>query len=245
MPARTDQATDLQVVADLAGVRLGTASFRRALSRVTDAGFDEPSGLPGWTRRHLVAHVGYNARAISRLVVWADTGVVTPMYSSPEERGREIEFGATLRPQALRSLSDHSAIELDVRWRDLPADRWDRTVVTAQGRHVPVSETLWMRAREVWLHAVDLRTGTRVRDIPEPVLRRLMDDVYSLWDRRGDATSWTLREIGGQEAVWDAAGSGAVEVRGDLAALVGWATGRELRELTFSDDDPRPAPRWL
>lgn len=245
MPARTDQATDPWVIADLAAVRLGTASFRRALSQVTDAGFDEPSGLPGWTRRHLVAHVGYNARAISRLVVWADTGVETPMYSSPQERTREIEFGATLRPQALRSLSDHSAIELDVRWRDLPADRWDRTVVTAQGRHVPVSETLWMRLREVWLHAIDLRTGLRVRDVPEPILRRLMDDVHGLWEKRGNAASWVLREEGGQEAVWGAGIPEAVEVRGDLADLVGWATGRGRHGLTFSDDEPRPAPRWL
>ena len=245
MPARTDQATDAQVVAGLSAVRLGTASFRRALSLVTDAGFDEPSGLPGWSRRHLVAHVGYNARAISRLVVWADTGLETPMYSSPQERTREIELGATLRPQALRSLSDHSAIELDVRWRDLPADRWDRTVVTAQGRQVPVSETLWMRTREVWLHAVDLRTGTRVRDVPEHVLRRLLDDVFGLWVRRGDAAGWVLRERGGEEAVWGAEGPAAVEVRGDLAGLVGWATGRPTHGLTFSDGEPRPAPRWI
>lgn len=245
MPARTDQATDPRVIADLAVVRLGTASFRRALSRVTDAGFDEPSGLPGWTRRHLVAHVGYNARALSRLVVWADTGVETPMYSSPQARAQEIELGATLRPQALRSLLDHSAIELDVRWRDLPADRWDRTVVTAQGRHVPVSETLWMRTREVWLHAVDLRTGTRVRDIPEPVLRRLMDDVYGLWGRRGEAAPWVLRERGGRDAVWGDGGGDAVEVSGDLPGLVGWATGRGMHGLTFSDGVARPAPRWL
>jgi hypothetical protein len=73
-----------------------------------------------------------------------------------------------------------------VRWRDLPGDRWSYVVQTVQGRRVPVSETLWMRAREVWLHAVDLGSGLWVRDLPEPVLRRLLDDVVGLWARRGE-----------------------------------------------------------
>ena len=169
MVARTDQATDPAVVADLAVVRLGTASFRRPSPASPTTTSTRPRGLPGWSRRHLVAHVGYNARAVARLVTWAATGIEHPMYSSPQARQEEIELGATLRPQALRSLCEHAAIELDVRWRDLPADHWKHEVVTAQGRHVPVSETLWMRTREVWLHAVDLLTGVRVRDIPDPV----------------------------------------------------------------------------
>ena len=245
MPARTDRATDPQVVADLAAVRLGTASFRRALSKVSDQGFDENSGLPGWTRRHLTAHVGYNARALSRLVVWADTGVETPMYASPQERDSEIELGATLRPQALRSLSDHAAIELDVRWRDLPAQRWGETVVTAQGRSVPVSETLWLRTREVWLHAVDLRTGTRVRDIPEAVLRRLLDDVVGAWERRGEAAGLLLRETGGRGRSWGSEDAPVSEVSGTLPDLVAWATGRGDRGVTFDDGPPRAAPRWI
>jgi maleylpyruvate isomerase len=245
VPARTDLATDPQVLLDLAQVRLGTASFRRALSHVTDAGFDEPSALPGWTRRHLVAHVGYNARALSRLVVWADTGVETPMYASPEDRAREIELGATLGPQALRSLADQSAIELDVRWRDLAPERWAQLVVTGQGREVPASETLWLRAREVWLHGVDLRTGLLVPDIPELVLRRLLADVVGLWQRRGEADGWVLQEQGGSAQRWAVGTLGGLEVRGTLAAMVAWATGRGATGVTFSDDVPRPAPRWI
>jgi len=241
--ARTDQTRDPAVVTDLAATRLGEAAFRRELSRLDDAGFDEPSLLPGWTRAHLVAHVGYNARALSRLVTWADTGVEHPMYSSPEARLAEIDLGATLRPQALRSLAEHAAIELDVRWRDLPGERWGARVRTAQGRDVPASETLWLRQREVWLHAVDLSTGLRVRDLPEEFLLRLLEDVLGLWDRRGDDVGVRLEREDGVGS-WGAGDAGAV-VTGDLADLVQWATGRGQDGLEWTGGAPRQAPRWL
>nr|WP_222437746.1 maleylpyruvate isomerase family mycothiol-dependent enzyme [Quadrisphaera sp. RL12-1S] len=240
-------ATDPAVLADLAAARLGEAAFRRELSRVDDAGFDGPSLMPGWTRRHLVAHVGYNARALSRLVVWADTGVETPMYASPEARNAEIDLGSTLRPQALRSLAEHAAIELDVRWRDLPEDRWAAPVRTAQGREVPVRETLWLRQREVWLHAVDLGAGLRVRDLPEEFLARLLPDVLGAWSRRGEGAG--LRLVSGQRS-WgaDAAAASSV-VCGDLPDLVAWATGRASGPtgdaLEWVGEGPRAAPRWL
>ncbi|MDO9398134.1 MAG: maleylpyruvate isomerase N-terminal domain-containing protein, partial [Herbiconiux sp.] len=185
MTVRTDRADDPAVLAGLAEVRLGQAFFSRALNEVRNDELTRPSRLPGWTRAHVVAHVGYNARALNRLVDWAETGVVTPMYASPEERDAEIELGATLAPRALRHLSDHAAIALDVAWRDLPAERWGATVTTALGREVLVSETVWMRTREVWLHAVDLQTGARLTQVPRAVAVRLLRDVTTAWAGRG------------------------------------------------------------
>ena len=248
MPARFDQATDPQVVADLATVRLGTAFFRRALNRLLDDELDQPSLLPGWTRRHVLAHVGYNARAIARLVDWAATGVETPMYPSAEARNVEIDFGATLPPEALRNLIEHSAIDLDVRWRDLPADRWWQRVRTAQGRDVPAAETVWMRTREVWLHAVDLDSGARVDQIPAAVGKRLIDDVHRVWSARLDRGVPTL--VASDSATrWAPSGAGPT-VTGPLAALTGWATGRwsvatSAELLEWSDGRPEPAPRWI
>jgi uncharacterized protein (TIGR03083 family) len=166
MVARTDQTTDPALLQSLLQARRGTAFFARKLNELSDAELDAGTLLPGWTRRHVVAHVGYNARAIARLIEWAATGVETPMYSSPEARNHEIEFGATLSPIALRHLFDHSAVHLNVEWRDLPADAWHHKVKTAQGRTVPAEETAWMRTREVWMHAVDLDNGATFTDIP-------------------------------------------------------------------------------
>lgn len=88
---------------ELTWARRGYAFFARALDALTDAELDAPSLLPGWSRRHVVAHVGYNARALGRLVEWARTGVETPMYPSPQHRDAEIQTGATLPAHALRS----------------------------------------------------------------------------------------------------------------------------------------------
>jgi maleylpyruvate isomerase len=248
MPARVDQVTEPQVVADLATARLGTAFFRRALNRLFDVDLDGASLLPGWTRRHVVAHVGYNARAIARLVDWAATGVKTPMYESTHARKDEIDFGATLPPEALRNLVEHSAIDLDVRWRDLPSDRWAERVTTAQGREVPASETVWMRTREVWLHAVDLDSGARVDQIPAVVCERLIGDVHRAWSARSNGPSPTLVATDSRSR-W---GSSSTEstVTGPLAALTSWATGRlpaatAADLLRWSDGRPGPAPHWI
>jgi len=251
MVARHDLATDPDVGEGLATVRLGTAFFRRALGRVADSAFDAHSLLSGWSRRHLIAHVGYNARAIARLVTWAATGVETPMYASPQARHEEIERGATLRPDALRSLCEHAAIDLDVRWRDLPDPNWSTTVVTAQGRSVPASETLWMRTREVWLHAVDLDTGARVSEIPDAVLHRLLGDVVGAWSKRDELDGLRLvaARDDGPATGFGSNGNVHVEVSGPLPDLVAWATGRgtaysEL-DLSWAGGAPRPAPRWI
>jgi len=250
MVARHDQATDPAVLEALATVRLGTSYFRRALSRLSDDEFDGPSLLPSWSRRHLVAHVGYNARAVARLVTWAATGVETPMYSSPQARQEEIDLGATQRPDALRSLCEHAAIDLDVRWRDLPDERWSEKVVTAQGRTVPVSETLWMRTREVWLHAVDLGVGERIEEIPEVVLGRLLGDIVGMWEKRDELDGLALcptRRDGSVTAL-GANGDASVKVYGPLPALVAWASGRKAEaDLTSLNwmGEVRGAPRWL
>lgn len=249
MPARTDLVRDPDVVRDLAQARLGTAFFRRALARVDDADLTGPSLLPGWTRSHVAAHVGYNARALARLVGWAATDVPAAMYASPEAREEEIRFGATLNPGALRNLAEHAAIDLDVRWRDLPADRWGRIVVTAQGREVPVSETVWMRSREVWLHAVDLDSGARMQQVPAAVLARILDDVHRAWMSRPDTVAPCLQAID-LDRQWGSPTPDTTCVAGPLASLVEWSSGRmsagrRASELTWLQGTPEPAPRWI
>ena len=90
MTARQDLTAARVLEAELATVRQGTAFFGRNLDELSDAELDGDSLLPGWTRRHVVAHIGYNARAISRLIEWAGTGVETPMYEFAEARNNEI-----------------------------------------------------------------------------------------------------------------------------------------------------------
>ncbi|MFF2346547.1 maleylpyruvate isomerase family mycothiol-dependent enzyme [Pseudarthrobacter sp. NPDC058119] len=250
MVARHDQTTDPVLLDGLLQARRGTAFFARKLNELTDAELDGDSLLPGWSRRHVVAHVGYNARAVARLVEWAATGVETPMYPSVEIRNHEIDFGATLSPIALRNLFDHSAVHLNVEWRDLPADNWHHKVKTVQGRTVPAEETVWMRTREVWVHAVDLDNGATFNDIPAPVLERLLTDITGAWHTRGTDSGLLIKVDGTDLSFGDTTAAAPTVVSGSLAAITQWATGRGADGTTAQrGGEPitpaPPAPKWI
>ncbi|ROO84299.1 maleylpyruvate isomerase [Actinocorallia herbida] len=165
----------------------GTALFLKTLDGLGDADFDAPSALPGWTRKHLVAHVHYNAEALRRLVSWAATGVESRMYAGPEQRGAEIEAGAELPAGRLRELVHGSAAALAADLDALPDEAWRSPVVTALGRTVPVSETPWMRTREVSIHAVDLAAGTSFADLAQDVNAAIAADALATHAGRGHA----------------------------------------------------------
>lgn len=155
----------------------GTRVFLGTLAEVGDDDLDRPTALPGWTGRHLVAHVHYNALALRRLARWAETGVESRMYASPEHRRAEIEHGATLPAAELRDLVRRSADDLAAALDALPPEAWPATVLTAQGRAVPATEIPWMRAREVCVHAVDLGAGVTFGDLPADFVAALLVDV--------------------------------------------------------------------
>ncbi|MGX1163661.1 maleylpyruvate isomerase [Arthrobacter sp. SLBN-100] len=252
MAARQDLTDDHTLLTELLTVRRGTAFFSRHLAILADSELDGPSLLPGWSRRHIVAHVGYNARALTRLVEWANTGVETPMYSSPEARDEEIEAGATLPVHALRHLHEHAAITLDVTWRDTPPPVWAREVKTAHGRAVTASETVWMRTREILVHTVDLDSGASFADFPVHVNERLLTDVAATWRARGQdrglrliitGTPSTTRPNTSEWGDFDAVDPEIVS--GTLPALTGWALGRSRDGISSSRRDHPVAPRWI
>ncbi|GAA5156447.1 maleylpyruvate isomerase family mycothiol-dependent enzyme [Amycolatopsis dongchuanensis] len=144
---------------------------------LADEEFDAPIPLPGWTRRHLVAHLHYNAEALRRLVSWARTGVESRMYAGTEQRGAEIEAGARLPVAELRQMVRESADALAADLDALPEAAWANQVVTAQGRTVPATEIVWMRTREVAVHAVDLDRGVGFEDLPGDLVEALIGDT--------------------------------------------------------------------
>jgi len=250
MPARTDNVTDPVLAAQLLIARRGQAYFSRQLHALADEEFDQPSLLNGWDRRHLIAHVGLNARALTRLTHWAATGEETPMYASPEQRDAEIALAATHHPQALRNLSDHAAVHLNVEWRDLTEDAWSHPVRTALGRTVPVSETVWMRTREVWVHAVDLGNGGTFDDFPDELLDALLDNITGTWERRrkdGEVSpSYVLEPLDRNLAHTIADADTRTTIRGTAARPVAWASGRPAAGVVTADGaPPPPAPHWL
>lgn len=161
----------------------GTELFVEAAGGLDEASYDDPTLLPGWTRRHLVAHVAANADAIGNLVRWAATGEETPMYASPQERAEGIERGVSMSGRELDDWLRRSAESLETAMSDLTPEQWTTEVVTAQGRTVPAAETPWMRSREVCVHAFDLDLGIGFADLPADFLEALVVDITA---KRGD-----------------------------------------------------------
>ena len=244
MPSRHDQVDDPELAASLLLARRGTAYFARKLAELSDDELDGPSLLPEWSRRHVIAHVGYNARALTRLLEWARTGVETPMYASIEQRRQEIDQGATLSPVALRNLVAHSTVHLNMEWRDLPAEAWQAQVRTAQGRTVPAAETAWMRTREVWIHAVDLDNDASFHDFPAELLDALTADVTRNWRRLDPLPIIELAptDRATRTAVVD---TPSVTITGTAADLTRWITGRGAHRISSSTGVMPYPPRWL
>ncbi|MET1156374.1 maleylpyruvate isomerase N-terminal domain-containing protein, partial [Arthrobacter sp.] len=58
MVARQDLAQNPDLKSALRTARRGTVFFGRKLNELSDDELAAPSLLPGWTRAHVVAHVG-------------------------------------------------------------------------------------------------------------------------------------------------------------------------------------------
>lgn len=204
-------------------MREGTDYFLSQLECAQD--LSEPSSLPGWSRAIVVAHFARNADALGRLLHWADTGIESPMYAGPTQRDDEIR--ATVAKTANDLLADarRSAQLFDEALSALPDDAWTHEVRTARGRTVPASEVPWMRLREVWVHAVDLRSGATMADLPPDVIDALLDDVVATFTARGDTFDVTLDPTD-RERSWPMGGADPPFVTGTAAAVLAWLIGR-------------------
>jgi maleylpyruvate isomerase len=194
----------------------GTALCREAL-----VDLDAPSLLPGWTRKHVAAHLALNAEALGNLVYWARTGEKRLMYASPDQRNADIEANALRPTDELLTWFEESARVLGESMAALTEQQWQARVLTAQGRDVPATTIPWLRSREVMIHAVDLGTGVTFADLPADFLQALCADIRT---KRGDVP----------------------EVQGELPQVAAYLAGRSYEGVLTADGRPAdPLPPWL
>ena len=221
----------------------GTALFTATVDGLTDADLAAAALLPGWSRRHVVAHVALNAQALRRLVRWARTGEPTLMYASAEQRAGDIEEAAAWTPARLRSSLADTAVQLATDLDRLPPGRWAAEVKTAQGRTITAREIPWLRTREVAVHAVDLAAGVDFEDLPGELCAAIVTDVARLRSSRGHDPALRLRS--GDQA-WLVTGAGEpAQVEGTPPALARWLTGRGTSGLTVGGGLLPPLSPWL
>lgn len=225
----------------------GTALFLGALDSIGDEQLAGPTGLPGWTGKHVVAHVAANAEALVNLATWARTGEETPMYSSPNQRNADIKSGAARPADELRAWVARSAEALTAALDDLTGEQWQHEVRTAQGRTVPATEVPWMRTREVMIHAVDLGGSVDFAALPSEFHSALVDEIAAKRSTAVDGPALRIQPTD-DERRWDVVGLGdPTAVRGPLSELAAYLSGRPATALdTDRPDGIVPTlPRWL
>jgi maleylpyruvate isomerase len=219
----------------------GTQKLLADVAALSDAALTAPTALPGWSRRYLLSHMAANAAALGNLVYWARTGEERRMYASNEQREADIATGSRLPAAELRAWLESSAQTLAGDLAALPGPAWDAKIITAQGLTRKANEIPWMRARELYVHAIDLSAGTAWTDLPPQFLTELLDDVTNRRSSQGGGPALAVAATDTGHT-WEVAGAGApLPVSAPLADLAAYLTGRPAPELQAA-----PAlPAWL
>jgi maleylpyruvate isomerase len=217
----------------------GEQHLATALGRLVEEEFDGPSLLPGWNRRHVLAHLARNADAMVNLLTWARTGTETPAYSSDEVRDAQIEETAARTPEELRADVLGGTARLADAVRKMPPHAWAATVRARQGHEIAATDVIWMRCRECYVHSIDLDSGVEWREVPDDVLAGIADEVFRSWDRT-DRVPDVVVFAGDRE--W---GTGALAVSGSLPDVVAWLTGRSTGSGLKADGPLPTLPAWL
>ena len=216
----------------------GERTVTDLLAGLTDDDLAAPSALPGWSRATVVAHLARNADALHNLVTWARTGVETPMYPSQEARDAGIAETAALPPAQLRADVAAAVARFAEAVDTMPDQAWTAVVRTRMNRPIPATELPWMRAKEVWVHAVDLRAGLTFADLAPDFCVVLVDEVVATFAGRGEVPDATVTATD-VDRTW---GSGAAPVRGPVCAIAAWLTRGDASGLT---GDAPELPAWL
>lgn len=196
--------------------------------RLSDAEWQSPSLLPGWTRAHVATHLARNANGLARVARGVITGVPQPMYDSESERQRDIERGSERTGLELQIDLDTSAGDLNEAMNDLVALDEQRVAAPVElrpGFAIPGTLLPTARLAEVVLHRIDLGTGYTIDDIEDDIAGWLLDWVLLRLSTRIDIPRLRLLATSGRVFTTGSFGE-AVEVSGEDRHLVGWLTGR-------------------
>ena len=165
------------------------------------------------------------------LVTWAVTGVRTPMYPSMDQRNADIQARSTLLAVDLQALYDDRAATLRSRLAELTEAVADVEIVNGIGQVMPARRIPWLRAREVFIHGVDLDAGLAFIDLPPDFLARLLADIVSAMPvRAGESVDLDASDA---PVLVRVAGDGddVITVAGPLGELVALVLGRPARGL--------------
>ncbi|MFP5021979.1 maleylpyruvate isomerase family mycothiol-dependent enzyme [Pseudonocardia phyllosphaerae] len=237
----------------------GQAHLRGLMTRMGDEAFGARSLLEDWTRADVLMHIARSADTAIDLLSRLRTGEPVPSVPTRHEDG----FGPGTAPEHAGWTADQvraAVVDASDRLADavrkVPDDAWRRPVRTSEGVEVPATEILWVRAREVWIHAVDLDVGASFKDLPIPMRQVLVADVTTTLAARPGCPRVRIEEVRTGEVLEfgpgpttpdDGAPGDLGTVRGKAHDLMAWLLGRPPGKGLRTADGDRPGtlPTWL
>ena len=191
------------------------------VSALSPADLAAQSGIPPWTRGHVITHIARNADSIVRLLNGAATAVETPQYSSGQARDAEIEAGAARPLDELVADLRGSFAAIDSAARALPVAAWSAPIQLRGGEPALASRLLALRLREQEIHHADIGAGYSFADIPASEVGLVILDIRTSAIDRGDTAP--LRVVATDSDFTCEVGTGGPTVSGPQAELLGVA----------------------
>ncbi|WP_406727103.1 maleylpyruvate isomerase family mycothiol-dependent enzyme [Streptomyces sp. GD-15H] len=200
------------------------ARLRADAAALDDAACRESTELPGWTRGHVLTHLGDLARAFARQARYALDGRTVEVYDGGRPgRAAAIEQGAGLAAELKEALED-GLTQLEEAWARLGADDWSLRCAYRDSDLLATQLCWW---REVHIHHVDLGTGYRPEEWGDALGEHLVG--YLLPRLPADRTTVLLSSD--TDRRWEYGAGAPTTVHGGQNTLAAWLTGRSAAQL--------------
>jgi maleylpyruvate isomerase len=192
----------------------GSSRLLERATRLTEAEAHAPISLPGWTRAHVLTHLGDLSSAFARQARYAKRGERIEVYDGGRTgRDASIEVGAARTlPEILESLRGGFTALADA-WGDLSDGDWS---LPCAYRDLDLHATRLCWWRELEVHWVDLDVGRTAADWSFATSGHLVDWLLV---RIPVPAELTATDTG---RTW----SHGTPITGEQHALAAWLAGR-------------------
>jgi maleylpyruvate isomerase len=241
----SDKQTELDPQAQFELLHEATQRLVRTVDGLDDDALAAPSGLPAWTRAHVVAHLALNAEGLAGVLEGRIEGEPRTMYRSDEARIQDIEDLAGAEATVLRERFLAGTTMVADAVDRLPDEYWTETFErTPGGRVIRYAAIPGMRLREVEIHHVDLAAGFGPGGWSEAFSAHLIGAMVKR--SPSDASFRVLAtDLATTWVVGDDPGESGTIVSGPAGDLAWWLTGRPPADsLTSSTGELPPVKAW-